>query len=811
MKLLMKLFVFGFLIILIQGNYASGQITSYCPAYPYPFSIRQPDGTSLIIRLIGDERKCYTETEDGYTILKNDKEIFEYASLSSDNKLFCSGIKAKKLKERTANDISQLSQFHKNIRDLIAPSSNAQNTTSQQSLMTMLSFPTTGTRRLLVILIDFSDLPFTLNQQGFNDLMNQQNYNQTGSFRDYWLSNSFSTLTVNSTVYGWYHAPGNFASYGSPVIVNGVEMQHDSNPKLLVQQAIDAAENAGVNFADFDNDNDGTVDGVVIIHSGQGQEDFGSYPNATMAQASTIWSHRGTLDSYARTYDNKLINDYDIIPEIGPLAGVITPIGVVCHEFGHILGLPDLYNTFNNGAGIGDFDLMASGSWNGQGVMPSNLSAWCKSFLGWQQPTALQIGSYSLLNASENNVSYKITTSHTNEYFLLENRQHVGFDQGLPGTGLAIWHINTNKTTAAHIAANDVNNDVDLKGVDLEEADGLNKLDLFINRGNAGDLFPGSTNNFVFNDNSNPNSKTYSPVVTTNKPLANIIESTNSGGNHAIFFSYLGHNPITGASLLCSSSSYSITNLSSLFTITWNPSGNITRNSNQGSNPCIFSAAGSSTGSIGASINTGNTSLTLTPFNIWLGVPVISNVSGPRYSVVGENSTYFATISDVHENVTSFNWTLMPSVYNNFFNPGYDHCYIKWYRASEYVLVVNATNTCGTSSSYYFPITVGSKSYLSVSPNPATDNVQVSIIKPQNTLSASDTTSIAPNLVTTSGQDLETTYTIKIYNSFGTIFYSTKKSGDTFTIPVNNLQNGTYIIEANDGKQSYTQQLIVKH
>ena len=200
-----------------------------------------------------------------------------------------------------------------------------------------------------------------------------------------------------------------------------------------------------------------------------------------------------------------------------------------------------------------------------------------------------------------------------------------------------------------------------------------------------------------------------------------------------------------------------------------------------------------------------------TYYTVWVGTPAIYNMSGPSYSVVGGNSTYVATLTDVHANATSFNWTLMPSVYNNYFNPGYDHCYITWHTAGNYVLVVNATNTCGTSSSYYYPIYVGSRSYLSVSPNPATDNVQVSIIKPQNTLSASDTTSITPNLVTINDQDIVTTYTIKIYNSLGTLFYSTKKSGDTFTIPVNNLQNGTYIIEANDGKQSYTQQLIVKH
>lgn len=84
-------------------------------------------------------------------------------------------------------------------------------------------------------------------------------------------------------------------------------------------------------------------------------------------------------------------------------------------------------------------------------------------------------------------------------------------------------------------------------------------------------------------------------------------------------------------------------------------------------------------------------------------------------------------------------------------------------------------------------------------------------MKTQNILSTSDTTSITSKLVTISSQDLVTNYTIKIYNSFGTLVYSSKKSGDTFTIPVNNLNDGAYIMEANDGKESYKQQLVVKH
>ena len=267
---------------------------------------------------------------------------------------------------------------------------------------------------------------------------------------------------------------------------------------------------------------------------------------------------------------------------------------------------------------------------------------------------------------------------------------------------------------------------------------------------------------------------------------------------------------ISGPTLICTSATYTVNNLPSGYNINWSSSSNIKLQSSSGNSATFSSLISSQQGYIQATIVGSTGSFTVPQYTVWLGPPVINSVSGPNYSIVGSSCTYSATISDVHESITSFNWSIIPNL-NNYFNPGSNNCYITWYTASSYALSVNASNTCGTGSSYWYPVNVGSKSYLSISPNPATDNVQVSIIKPQNTLSASDTTSITPKLVTTIGQDLVTTYSIKIYNTFGTLFYSTRKSGDTFTIPVNNLKNGTFIIEANDGKQSFSQQLIIEH
>jgi len=125
---------------------------------------------------------------------------------------------------------------------------------------------------------------------------------------------------------------------------------------------------------------------------------------------------------------------------------------------------------------------------------------------------------------------------------------------------------------------------------------------------------------------------------------------------------------------------------------------------------------------------------------------------------------------------------------------------------------VTAQNNCPETGYYYYGLTISNRGYLSLSPNPASGNVQASVIKARDISTTQDSTSVTTSkLVVSAYQDLVSTYTVRIYNSFGTLLYSTKKSGNEFTIPVNNLKDGTYIIEANNGKESYKQQLIIKH
>ena len=202
---------------------------------------------------------------------------------------------------------------------------------------------------------------------------------------------------------------------------------------------------------------------------------------------------------------------------------IIRPMGVYAHEFGHILGLPDLYDRDDSDGdsnGLGNWCLMASGSWLGWGGdTPAHMSSWCKLELGWLQPEILL----------ENAVDFEIPETNTqpfaikiweddynwSRYFLIENRQAIGFDSDIRGNGLLIYHIDENRRFGSdRWSSGPVNDNSFHKFIDLEEADGLEHLDILQNRGDDGDPFPGTTGNIAFNQNSNPNSNRYNGDMT---------------------------------------------------------------------------------------------------------------------------------------------------------------------------------------------------------------------------------------------------------------------------------------------------------
>ena len=385
----MKIFLTAFaLLSFVFISEIKAQIpVSDCPASPYAIDITQPDGTKISIIGKGSMKNSWTETLDGYSIVKNKDGVYEYAQ-KDNNRLIPSGF----LVQEDKNNVDKqnfLDKQTKHLRSTITAEeltpARITGTSADNNPGINLAFPTQGTHKVLVLLIDYPDLTATHTVAEFENFMNQEDYNDTGSFRDYYLKVSDNKLDVNADVVGWYRADSAYEYYGKK---NGYE-----RTRGLVREAVDAAEAAGVDFSIYDNDEDGYIDGIILVHAGQGAEE-GSLEDY-------IWSHRSSLGSdYYRTYDGIIINDYMVNPErrvwSNSGAGGMVGIGVFCHEFGHGLNLPDLYDIDYSSAGVGSWGLMAGATWLGDEKVPGFMSAWSRVTLGWITPEKISSGSYAL-------------------------------------------------------------------------------------------------------------------------------------------------------------------------------------------------------------------------------------------------------------------------------------------------------------------------------------------------------------------------------------------------------------------------------
>jgi M6 family metalloprotease-like protein len=506
-------------------------------ANPCPIIYTQPDGNQLTVFLKGDEHVRFARTMDGYTILQDQTNRFVYAVKDKQGNLVPSDIQAKDPIDRRLREKRFLIKTGKHqifsIEQLHAFRGTLRRGIHSSNQIAGAAFPSLGTRKVLVLLIGFQDVPFVLPQSDFDGLMNQTGFNGTGCFKEYHLDNSFGQLTLNSTVMGPYTAINDMSWYGNN------RGSWDARPRNMVAEAIDAAEADGLDFSQFDNNGDGVVDGIMVIHAG--------YDEAAGAPASSIWSHAWDLGNLERNYDGVSISAYITSPELSGISGTnISDIGVLAHEFGHNLGLPDAYDTdYEQGGGYaygtGYFDIMADGGWNNGGFTPANHIAWNKYMLDWQTPIVLNGMNTTITvpEAGSNNVSYLINTTTQGEYFMLENLQQVGWNEYIEGHGLLIYHIDG---PYIDTAGNAVNSNPSHQGIDIEEADGTEDW----GPSAAGDPFPGVTNNTSFTDTTTPNSIAWNNAA-TNVPITNITEnagvitfdvgSGSSGGDSDLYVS----------------------------------------------------------------------------------------------------------------------------------------------------------------------------------------------------------------------------------------------------------------------------------
>jgi len=461
------------------------------PAYPYLTEAYQPDGSKIMLKGRGDRTVNWFETKEGFTVVRDSKGNFVYAGLDADEQLVPTEFKVGRDEASMEQPIKHLVFSKQQIQTQREKYYNY-----PQSKANPSPFPSSGTNNVLVILVDFPDLPATLTPGDFDNLMNQPGFNGTGSFRDYYLDMSYNNLTLESTVVPWVRMSENLSYYGS-----NDEFGYDLRPHVMVREAIDSLEANGFDFSPYDNDGDGYVDEVIVTHAGYGEE----FPGTSEA---TIWSHAYHLADLVVEYDGVMIDNYLAVPELyGNSGSEINIVGTVVHEFSHSLGIPDLYDIDFDGSGghafdLNFWDLMAVGSWNDDGYSPAGINAWLKSYMGWLNITQIDTTGTFLLNAAiDHPEAFRLNTPVYNEYFILENRQQTGFDRGLPGNGMLIYHVDLNYEGWL---TGFINVDPSHQGFDLEEADNIRDTVSL-----AGDAFPGTANVTAFDSLTSPSSLTW--------------------------------------------------------------------------------------------------------------------------------------------------------------------------------------------------------------------------------------------------------------------------------------------------------------
>ncbi|MCC6484576.1 MAG: M6 family metalloprotease domain-containing protein [Armatimonadetes bacterium] len=507
-----------------------------------PIQITQPNGKVFTAHIYGDETQGWIETSDGYTILPRPLSPPDPANPFAREWVYADGTSGRQIHamDATANpdvvvdpDKAPPSGLEKHLR----PPKKKDHKSEVASLPSVLAglngshlatwtpTPVSGSRQLLIILVNFADRALTTTANDWNDAI----FSTTPgvkSVANFYKDNSFGTLSVSPYA---HTQAGNPAGIVTVTISNNHPDYADNYTKATEAPWLKAALAAAAPFVDYstmDSNNDGVISQsecvIYFIPAGYDASGSSKHPN--------VWAHAWSGNEV--TVDGKTLQHWAMNGELND-ASRRHPMGVIAHELGHqMCGLPDLYDPDYKNNGLGGFSLMSFGSWGkadadtDSGETPVAMDAWCREYLGWS--TVRIPGSSGPVSfpppLDTTNSPLKIVkpSASTTEYFLVENRYPKSWDLGLEkylgknwGGALLIEHVDNNIGSPA-------NNDINLyvtgqhQGVVAVEATTTNGSILSVppaNQGTIDDVFFDPQNS-TFLNSTTPSSKLYDGTKT---------------------------------------------------------------------------------------------------------------------------------------------------------------------------------------------------------------------------------------------------------------------------------------------------------
>lgn len=488
------------------------------PAHRGLVQMPQPDGTLLTIDLVGDEFYHFNTTADGYTVLLNEAGAYEYAR-RENMALVSTGILAHDEGQRSAQELALLAGTPKHLTD---ETQVAQANVRRVKRNVDLSNFDLANFRGLVILIEFSDLQFSAEDPkafytdmfstegftGFHDPYTDRDVSCPGSVRDYFNDQSNGAFKPPFDVYGPYST-----TYKAT--------QCNRNTTTIFRQALRDANNE-VDFTRYDNNNDGRIDMVYFLVAGYSSSYGGN-------NSGYLWPHASNLSYTYLMLDGKYIDRYASSTELygwtsSPNTVVVEGIGTVAHEFSHVLGLPDFYDTDYEESGgeshhPGGWDVMAGGGDYNYGRCPAGYTLYERYALGWAHPkTITKEGQYSLEAVNVSRDGYLLRTPVNGEFFTIENRQKTGWDSFIPGHGMIVTRVDSTNTNVW--SNNKINCNPDHNYFEMLRAGNTTEGDL------SSDPFPGTKGIAMLTNETQPNLKTWNGKD-NNWNLVGIAEKSN--------------------------------------------------------------------------------------------------------------------------------------------------------------------------------------------------------------------------------------------------------------------------------------------